>query len=50
MPYITDIGVLASATPNPNIPNEYEKIPIDLNQANLKSELKKLRKKGVSHG
>lgn len=45
MPYINDVGIIASSTMNPNIPNGYEKIPTDLNEANLKIELKKLRKK-----
>lgn len=47
VPYINDIGVLASSTPFPNIENGYEKIPIDLNEANLKNQLKKLRKTGM---
>ena len=44
MPYITDIGVLAFSTPNPTIPSQYEIIPVDLNQADLKSQLRRIRK------
>lgn len=44
--YITDVSILASTIPNPNIPNEYEKLPWDLNEGNLKLELAKLRNSG----
>lgn len=45
IPYINDIDFLLSLTPNPNIPNGYEKIPIDINEASLRMELSKLRNK-----
>ena len=45
MPFVNDVGIIASSTRYPNIPNGYEKIPVDLNEANLKIELKKLRKR-----
>lgn len=50
VPYINDIGIITSSTPHPNIPNGYEKINIDLNEANLRTELKKLRKKNEGKG
>ena len=43
VPYIVDIDIKVSNNPNPNIPNGYEKIPIDLNEASLRLELRKLR-------
>lgn len=43
VPYISDINILVSNTPNPNIPNGYEKIPVDINEASLRMELRKLR-------
>lgn len=46
--YITDVTILASTIPNPNIPNEYEKLPWDLNEGNLRLELAKLRNSGRS--
>lgn len=45
VPYITDITIVKDISPNPNIPNGYEKIPYDLNEADLKIELSKLRNK-----
>lgn len=36
VPYIVDIDFKVSATPNPNIPNGYEKIAVDLNEASLR--------------
>ncbi len=38
--------IIVSNSPYPNIPNGYTKIPIDLNEANMKKELTKLRKSG----
>ena len=38
--------ITVSSSPNPNVPNGYTKIPIDLNEANLIKELTKLRKSG----
>jgi hypothetical protein len=35
-----------SNTPHINAKEGYDKIPIDLNEANLKEELRKLRKSG----
>ena len=46
MPYVNDIMIIVSNSPYPNIPNGYTKIPIDLNEANMKKELTKLRKSG----
>lgn len=46
VPYITDITIIASDTTTPNIPNDYEKLPYDLNSANMKLELTKLRNSG----
>lgn len=43
VPYIVDIDLRVWTTPYPNIPNGYEKIQVDINEANLRSELKKLR-------
>jgi len=34
--YVTDINLLVSRFPNSNVPNGYEKIPIDINIADLK--------------
>jgi hypothetical protein len=42
-PYIVEVTILVSTTPYPNVPNGFEKIPIDLNEASLRMELKKLR-------
>ena len=47
VPYITDIDILMSPVPYPNIENYFEKIPQDLNEAALKFELNKLRNKKV---
>ena len=33
MPYITDIDIVVSEQPNPNIKNGYEKIDFDINEA-----------------
>ena len=45
VPYISDITIVKDISSNPNIPNLYEKIPYDLNEADLKLELAKLRNK-----
>ena len=45
VPYLADVDLLASTTSQPNIPNGYEKIPVDLNEAELKSKLAKLSQK-----
>lgn len=55
VPFLATIDVLMSANKVANVPNGFEKLPRDLNQANLRIELKKLRataKKGASskHG
>ena len=42
-PYITDIDIQFSTIPNANIPNGYEKIDIDINEAHLRTELAKMR-------
>ena len=50
VPYLATIDVLMSANKVANIPNGFEKLPRDLNQANLRIELKRLRasaKKGT---
>lgn len=46
MPYVNDILIIVSNSAFPNVPNGYSKIPIDLNQANMRKELTKLRKSG----
>jgi hypothetical protein len=43
MPYITDILIEVSSTPNVNTPNGYEKIDMDINEAQLKILMKKNR-------
>lgn len=43
VPYIVDLDILMSSIPNSNIPNGYEKIPIDINEAHLKSEMARMR-------
>ncbi len=43
VPYLATLDVLMSASKTANIPNGFEKIPKDLNSANLRIELKKLR-------
>lgn len=45
VPYISDLTIVKDISPNPNIPNGYEKVPYDLNEADLKLELAKLRNK-----
>lgn len=51
VPYLATVDVLMSANKVANIPNGFEKLPRDLNQANLRIELKRLRasaKKGAA--
>lgn len=43
IPYLATIDVLMSASKEANIPNGFDKLPKDLNSANLRIELKKLR-------
>lgn len=43
VPYLATIDVQMSANRIANIPNGFEKLPFDLNAANLRTELKKLR-------
>ena len=43
VPYIVDLDIIVSSIPNPNIPNGYEKILIDINEAHLRTELAKIR-------
>lgn len=42
-PYLATVDIQMSATKVSNIPNGFEKLPKDLNAANLRIELKKLR-------
>lgn len=46
MPYISEIEVQTSSIQYANIPNKYEKIPVDLNINNYKKEIKRLREEG----
>jgi hypothetical protein len=50
VPYLATVDILMSANKTANIPNGFEKIPKDLNQANLKIELKKLRQQAKLAG
>lgn len=43
VPYLATVDVQMSSTKVSNIPNGFEKLPQDLNAANLRIELKKLR-------
>lgn len=45
VPFIVDIDIVADYDPNPNIPNGYDRIPVDINEASLRMELRKLRNK-----
>ena len=45
-PYISDVDIQMSSIQYANIPNGYEKIPLDLNINNYKREIKKLREQG----
>lgn len=49
VPYINDITIFKSSSPNLNIPNGYEKIPFDLNEPDLKIQLAKLRNKNKTN-
>jgi hypothetical protein len=48
MPYIEDIKFIHDKNPDPVVDNYYELIPVDINEANLRMELKKLRNKSKS--
>ena len=50
VPYVTDINLLVSRFPNSNIPNGYEKIPIDINIADLRLQLNEIRNKPAKKG
>lgn len=50
VPYLATVDVLMSANRTANIPNGFEKLPKDLNAANLKIELKKLRQQAKLAG
>lgn len=39
VPYITDIKIETSSYPSPNIENEYEMLPQDINETHLKNAL-----------
>jgi hypothetical protein len=43
VPYLATVDVMMSASKNSNIPNGFEKLVKDINSANLRIELKKLR-------
>ena len=45
-PYISEVDIQMSSIQYANIPNGYEKIPLDLNINNYKREIKKLREAG----
>lgn len=44
MPYVSTVDILMSTSKNANIPNSFEKLPKDINSANIKAELEQLRK------
>lgn len=44
VPYVATVDILMSTSKDANIPNSFEKLPKDLNHANIKAELEKLRK------
>lgn len=48
VPYITEIDLICSHHPKPNVPNGFELINIDLNEANLRQELRKYRNSRAS--
>ncbi|MBK8156587.1 MAG: hypothetical protein IPK55_11610 [Streptococcus sp.] len=50
VPYLATIDILMSAEKDANIPNSFVKLPQDLNAANLKIELKKLRQQAKNLG
>lgn len=43
VPYISDISFLVSNDMDVNVPNGYEKLPVDLNEAYLKQEIARIR-------
>ena len=43
VPYVSTIDILMSMSKDANIPNSFEKLPIDMNAANLRIELTKLK-------
>ena len=43
VPYVSTIDILMSTSKDANIPNSFQKLPKDLNAANLRIELSKLR-------
>ena len=45
-PYVSEVDIQMSSIQYANIPNGYEKIPLDLNINNYKREIKKLREEG----
>ena len=45
-PYVSEVDIQMSSIQYANIPNGYEKIPLDLNINNYKREIKKLREAG----
>jgi hypothetical protein len=46
MPYLSEIDIQSSQIQYANIPNNYEKIQVDLNLNNYKRQIKKLREEG----
>jgi len=42
-PYLSDIDLIVSSHPDINVPNGFEKVPVDLNEASLKQALLRLR-------
>lgn len=46
VPYVSTIDILMSMSKDANIPNSFEKLPLDLNAANLRIELAKLKQSG----
>ena len=45
MPYVSEIDIQMSSIQYANVPNKYEKIPLDLNINDYKKEIKILKKK-----
>ena len=45
VPYLSTVDVLMSTLKDADTPESFEKLPVDLNSANLKIELKKIRKR-----
>ena len=46
MPYVSEIDIQMSSIQYANVPNKYEKIPLDLNINDYKKEIKRLREEG----